>query len=205
MTTYGLKDFVDTIWSFHFVIALLIALLVRKFLDITKKSYVIDNGLMNRISGVAVDFLVTGSIVAINIVIVGKYWLPITLISFLAGIATYFVIRYTSRRAFDDFYFERMVGIFGEMTGTINSGLVLIRITDPEFQTPSAEDLALGGGLALFLGFPLLILLNAPMNFWHNSLGGYWLTLALMLGYLVILWVVWRSLGYIHFKLPESK
>jgi len=205
MATYGLKDFVDTIWSFHFVIALLIALLVRKVLDLTDKSYVIDSGLMNRISGVAVDFLVTGSIVAINIVIVGKYWLPITLISILAGIATYFVIKYTSRRAFDDFHFERMVGIFGEMTGTINSGLVLIRITDPEFQTPSAEDLALGGGLALFLGFPLLILLNAPMNFWHNSLGGYWLTLALMLVYLVILWVVWRLVGYIHFKLPENK
>jgi ESS family glutamate:Na+ symporter len=65
--------------------------------------------------------------------------------------------------------------------------------------------LALGGGLALFLGFPLLILLNAPMNFWHNSLGGYWLTLALMLVYLVILWVVWRLVGYIHFKLPENK
>jgi len=43
------------------------------------------------------------------------------------------------------------------------------------------------------------------MNFWHNSLGGYWLTLALMLVYLVILWVVWRLVGYIHFKLPENK
>jgi len=205
MTNHGLQDFVDTIWSFHFVIALLIAVLVRKILDLTKTSYMIDSGLMNRISGVSVDFLIVGSVVAINIVIVAKYWLPITLMSLIAGLATYFIIRYTARRAFDDFRFERMVGIFGEMTGTINSGLVLIRITDPEFRTPAAEDLAYGGGLALFLGFPLLILLNAPMNFWNNSLHGYWLTLGLMAIYLIVLWLVWRLIGYIRFKLPEKE
>ncbi|MCK9244929.1 MAG: hypothetical protein M0P75_06640 [Candidatus Marinimicrobia bacterium] len=205
MANHGLSGFVDTIWSFHFVVGLLIAVVLRKILDLTNKSYVIDTGLMNRISGVAVDFLVTGSIVAINIVIIGQYWLPITLISALAGLATYFIIRYTSRRAFDDYHFERMIGIFGEMTGTINSGLVLIRITDPEFKTPAAEDLAFGGGMALFLGFPLLILLNAPMNFWNNTLRGYWLTLILMIAYLVVLWVIWRLIGYIRFKLPNSK
>lgn len=205
MANHGLGGFVDTIWSFHFVVGLLIAVVLRKILDLTNKSYVIDTGLMNRISGVAVDFLVTGSIVAINIVIIGQYWLPITLISALAGLATYFIIRYTSRRAFDDYHFERMIGIFGEMTGTINSGLVLIRITDPEFKTPAAEDLAFGGGMALFLGFPLLILLNAPMNFWNNTLRGYWLTLILMIAYLVVLWVIWRLIGYIRFKLPNSK
>jgi ESS family glutamate:Na+ symporter len=80
---------------------------------------------------------------------------------------------------------------------------VLIRITDPEFKTPAAEDLAYGGGLALFLGFPLLILLNAPMNFWNNSLHGYWLTLLLMLVYLAILWIIWRLIGYIRLKLPQ--
>jgi ESS family glutamate:Na+ symporter len=202
MKNHGLGDFVDTIWSFHFVIGLLIAVLVRKILDLTNKSYVIDTGLMNRISGVAVDFMVTGSIVAINLVIVGKYWLPITLISIVAGLLTYFIIRFASQRAFDDYNFERMIGIFGEMTGTINSGLVLIRITDPEFKTPAAEDLAYGGGMALFLGFPLLILLNAPMNFWNNSLPGYWLTLGLMLVYLIILWIVWFFIGYIRLKPP---
>jgi len=205
MADHGLADFVDTIWSFHFVVALLIAVIVRKILDLTNRSYVIDSGLMNRISGVAVDFLVTGSIVAINVVIVVKYWLPITLISILAGLATYLIIRFAARRAFDDFHFERMIGIFGEMTGTINSGLVLIRITDPEFKTPAAEDLAYGGGLALFLGFPLLILLNAPLNFWNNSLHGYWLTLVLMLIYLIVLWIAWRLIGYIRFKLPVKK
>lgn len=205
LTKANLQDFVATVWSFHFIIALLIAVTVRKILDVTNKSYLIDSGLMNRVSGVCVDFLVTGSIVAINLVIVARYWLPIALMSALASVLTYYLIRYTSKRAFDDYHFERFVGIFGEMTGTINSGLVLVRVTDPEFKTPAAEDLVFGGGIALFLGFPLLILLNAPMHYWKNSIGGYWMTLGLMLLYLVVLWVVWRLIGFIRFNVPQSK
>jgi len=204
MNSAGLKDFVDTVWSFHFIIALLFAVALRKIMDRSKISYIIDNGLMNRISGVCVDFLVTGSIVAINLVMVAKYWLPIAIMSATAGLITYGLIRFTAWRAFDDFHFERFIGIFGEMTGTINSGLVLIRVTDPEFRTPAAEDLAYGGGLALFLGFPLLILLNGPLVFWNNTLRGYAIALVLMLVYLIVLWIVWLALGYFRFK-PRAK
>jgi len=114
-------------------------------------------------------------------------------------------LRYTCKRAFDDYHFERFVGIFGEMTGTINSGLVLIRIVDPEYSSPAAEDLAYGGGIALFIGFPLLILLNAPMTFLASyGLSGYWITFGLMFAYLVVLWIVWRAIGFIKFRLPKK-
>ncbi|MDD3806415.1 MAG: hypothetical protein PHE86_00075 [Candidatus Marinimicrobia bacterium] len=193
----GLGDFSDTLWSFHFIIALLISVGVRRILDLTKKSYVIDKGLMNRVSGVCVDFLVAGSVAAISLKVIRQYWITITIMSCLGGIVTYFVIRWTSRRAFDNFHFERFIGIFGEMTGTINSGLVLIRITDPEFETPAAEDLAYGGGIALFLGLPLLIILNLPIVFFNNSLTGYWIALGAIIVYQLILLIVWRLIGFL--------
>ncbi len=202
MARAGLQDFVDTVWSFHFIIGLLIAVLMRTLMDITKKSYLIDRGLMSRLSGTTVDYLIIASIAAINIHVIGQNWLPILIMAALAGVGTYFIIRYTAKRAFDDYHFERFIGIFGEMTGTINSGLVLVRVTDPDFKSPAAEDLAYGGGIALFMGFPLLILLNVPMSFFNNSLKGYWIVLGLVLAYLVLLWVVWRLIGFIRFKLP---
>ena len=55
MAKAGLGEFVDTIWSFHFVIALIIAVFVRKLMDWTKKSYLIDRGLMTRLSGTFID------------------------------------------------------------------------------------------------------------------------------------------------------
>ncbi|MDD5764822.1 MAG: sodium/glutamate symporter [Candidatus Marinimicrobia bacterium] len=205
MTRGGLGEFTATLWSFHFIIALLVAVGVRKILDLTKTSSVIDLGLMNRVSGVCVDYLVVGSIVAISMPIVIKYWSIILIASIAGGLVTFWLLRYTSKRAFDDYHFERFVGIFGEMTGTINSGLVLIRIVDPEYRSPAAEDLAYGGGIALFIGFPLLILLNAPMTFLASyGLSGYWITFGLMFVYLVILWIVWRAIGFIKFRLPKK-
>ncbi|MBN2279070.1 MAG: hypothetical protein JXQ65_00655 [Candidatus Marinimicrobia bacterium] len=200
MAKAGLKDFVDTVWSFHFVIALLVALAVRFLMDKTHKSYLIDRGLMTRLSGAFVDYLIVASIAAISIAVVWQYWIEILFMSLGAGLVTYFLIRYTAKRAFDDYPFERFIGIFGEMTGTINSGLVLIRVTDPEFSTPAAEDLAYGGGIALFMGFPLLILLNLPMVYFNNSLKGYWITFGLIWVYLLVLWLVWYLIGYFRFK-----
>jgi ESS family glutamate:Na+ symporter len=202
MDSGGLGEFSDTLWSFHFVIGLLIAVGIRKILDVTKKSYVIDKGLMNRASGVSVDYLVTGSVAAISLTVISHYWLPILFMSSIAAFSTYLIIRWASKRAFDDYHFERFIGIFGEMTGTINSGLVLVRITDPEFESPAAEDLAYGGGIALFLGFPLLIILNLPIVFFNNSIAGYWIAFAAMFVYLLILMAVWRGIGYIK---PLSK
>lgn len=200
MENAGLGGFVATVWSFHFVVGLLVAISVRKVMDLTKKSYLIDKGLMNRIAGVCVDYLVVGAICAISLPIIWKLWPPILIISILAGIGTYMIIRFTSTRAFDDYYFERFISLFGEMTGTLNSGLVLLRVTDPGYRTSVVEDLVYASGIALVLGFPLLILLNVPMNFFNNSLIGYWITLGLIIVYLIVLWVFWRLIGFIKFK-----
>jgi len=205
MEAHGAVKFVATVWAFHFVLALLVAIIVRKLLDITKKSYMIDVGLMNRTAGLFVDFLVVGSICAISLTVVWKYWAPLLFMSVFGTIVTYILLRYVCHRAFDDYQFERFVGIFGEMTGTLNSGLVLVRVTDPDFKTPVAEDLVYSSGIALFLGLPLLILLNAPMNFFGNTYKGYWITLGLLILYGVILWVFWRLIGFIKLTKPNFK
>lgn len=204
MESAGLHDFVSTLWSFHFVLGSLIAIGVRKLFDISGRSYLIDPGLMTRSAGVFVDYLVVGAIAAISLVIVGQYWLPLALMSVVGGIGSYFLCRWLQYRAFDNNHFERFIGIFGEMTGTINSGLVLVRVTDPEFKTPVAEDLVYGSGVALVFGFPLLVVLNVPMNFFGNSLFGYGVTLGILVGYLFLLWGFWRLIGFLRFKKPEE-
>ncbi len=199
MESAGLDAFVGTLWSFHFVLANLISIAFRKVLDATGKSYVVDRGLMTRSAGVFVDYLVVSAIGAISLVIVGAYWLPLLLMCGIGGMLTYLLARWLQYRAFDNYHFERFIGIFGEMTGTINSGLVLVRVTDPEFDTPVAEDLVYGSGVALVFGFPLLIVLNLPMNVFGNSLTGYWITLGILFGYILILWFLWYAIGSLQF------
>lgn len=196
----GLHDFVATAWAFHFVFGMLIALILRKVLDLTGRSYVIDRGLMSRSMGTFLDFLVVGAVAAISLTVVVNYWEPILIMSLLAGPATMGMLYWICWRAFDDYHFERFIELFGEMTGSINSGLVLLRVTDPEFETPVAEDAIYGGGLALFLGIPLLITLNVPFAFYNNSVEGYWVTLGIMVGYWILLWIFWRGIGFLSFK-----
>ncbi|MCF7740793.1 MAG: hypothetical protein K9N00_03250 [Candidatus Marinimicrobia bacterium] len=200
MQNAGLEGFVPTLWSFHFLVALLIALAFRKILDVTNKGYLLDKGLMNRCAGVFVDYLVVGAIAAINLAIVWKYIFPILTMSILSAIASYYMLRYLCWRAFDDYHFERFIGLFGEVTGTLNSSLVLIRVTDPNYDTPVAEDMVYGSGIGLFLGFPMLVMLTAPMNFFNNTITGYWITLGILAAYLVILLIVWRLIGFLHAK-----
>ncbi len=200
MTNKGLTDFIPTLWSFHFVVGLLLAITIRKLLDMTGRSYLIDQGLMTRGMGLFLDYLVVGAIAGISLTVVVQYWIPITIMSLIAGPATLGLLYYACYRAFDDFRFERFVELFGEMTGTINSALVLLRVVDPEFKTPVAEDAVYGSGISLFLGFPLLITLNVPFVYYGGSLKGYWVTLGILLGYWLLLVIFWRAIGYIRFS-----
>ena len=198
-----LEQLANTVWSFHFVVGLLLSLVVRKILDMTGRGYVIDKGLMNRGMGVFLDFLIMGAVAAISLKIVLQNWEAILIMSLLAGPATGFMLYWVTRRAFDDFHFERFIELFGEMTGTINSALVLLRVTDPEFETPVAEDAAYGGGISLFLGLPLLFALNIPIAIYENAIEGYWVTLGILIGYGILLWIVWRAIGFIKFGKPK--
>ena len=103
-----------------------------------------DAGLNNRITGFLTDFMITVAIMAISLSTAWAYIVPILLICLTGALGTYLVIRWASQRTFENYHFERFVGVYGEMTGTISSGLALIRVTDPELRTPVALDLGLG-------------------------------------------------------------
>ncbi len=200
MAAHGLGDFVATVWSFHFVVGLLLSLIARKILDKSDRSYLIDNGLMTRGMGLFLDYLVVGAIAGISITVVGMYWLPILIMSLLAGPGTLLLLYYLVPRAFDDHFFERFIAIFGEMTGTINSSLVLLRVVDPEFKTPVAQDTVVGSGISLFLGFPLLYALNIPFVHFNNSIEGYWYITGILLIYWAVLIGIWIKSGYLKLR-----
>lgn len=89
---------------------------------------------------------------------------------------------------------------FSGKTGTVNSGLVLIRVTDPDFKTNAAEDLIYGGAITIFLGLPLLVVMNFPMTMFNNSLRGYVITLGIFIAYWLFLLILWRAIGFLKFK-----
>ena len=84
-----------------------------------------------------------------------------------------------------------------------------MRVTDPHFETPVAEDLVYGSGVALLVGAPLLFVLTLPMtvfkNIFANELTGYWLTLGLLVAYFVLMMAIWRLTGALRFKARRTQ
>ncbi|MDF7799684.1 sodium/glutamate symporter [Pontiellaceae bacterium B1224] len=126
-----------------------------------------DEGLMLRIQNCALDFLVVAAIATIRIDVVAEQWIPIVILIF-AGIAwNVLMLTVFARRAFKDAWFERGIAEMGQSMGVTATGLLLLRVVDPDYETEAAEAFAgkqllhepfMGGGLWTGTAIPLLAL-----------------------------------------------
>lgn len=171
LLTYGLmfligrllsEDVALTVWGFFFFLAVLVALLVRFIITKMGWGYLLDPGVQRRITGWSIDFLIISTIMAIQIVIVWEYIVPVMLISLVSGVLTTLVVVYIGRRTWE-YSFERTAGVYGIATGTATVGLLLLRIADPEFETPVALELGIQVIFAAPFVFSLMILMHAPL------------------------------------------
>ncbi len=188
----GAENEVTTLWSFHFIFAAILAIAVRKVMDMFKLSKVIDDITMTRCSNLFMDFMIVASVAAISFVVVAMYWVPLLTISISVAAATWAVINYLTKDAFRQFRFERFAAIFGNMTGTLQSGLVLLRILDSGMKSPVSFNLVYGSGLALIFGFPLLILINAPVHYFSDVIQGFWIVLGALILYSMAIALAWQ-------------
>lgn len=193
------------IWHYNFVFGALLAYLARLVIDWLDLGHLFDSGLMAGISGAMIDYLIVASIAAIPLVLFARYLPEILIVSLLSSAALIAFISFASRRMYPDYPVERIVATFGFMTGTLVSGLTLLRMADPQMETPVAKDLAYGSGLSLLVGLPMIIFMTLPLT-------GYMLgkpvpylliSLALFAGYgglLFLIWFLWnlfqRRRGY---------
>ena len=191
MTQGGLQKELPILWSFHFIVANLLAILIRKVFLKGKRGAWIDDGMVHRVTGTFADYLIAASIMGISLAFAWRMVLPMLLICALGAWLTFLFVRWACWKLFALHRFERFIGMFAQMTGTIASGLALLRVTDPEYRSPVAQELVLSSGMAMGFGFPLLILINMPFTMFDGSLYGFSFLLALMAGYLIILLSAW--------------
>ncbi|KGE72793.1 sodium:glutamate symporter [Spirochaeta lutea] len=186
------QNLANVLWGFHFVFGTIYAVVVKIIMNRLKRIGLMthtynNNYLLSRISGTAFDFMVTAAIAAISIEVLQANWAPILIITTLGGLATAWFALWAARRVFKTDVLEYTLGFFGTYTGTLSTGMALLRTVDPGFRTRVADSLVLGGGLALFLAFPLLIILNIPLvGFTEGRPELYLLTLGLLVAYLAL-------------------
>ncbi len=183
----------QTLWGFQFIFGTIYAIFLRFFFNIFKKSKIMiynypNNYLLSRISGASFDFMVTTAICAISIRVFVANYIPILIITTFGGIITYFFCLYLSRFTYKNYKLEYFIALYGMLTGTLSTGLALLREVDKNLVSPVAENLVLASGVALPIGFPLLLLLTVPIiGYTTNNPYLYFVTLGILFVYLFLM------------------
>lgn len=162
----GLAATVSTLlWGFNFIIGSVVAMGCRALFNGLRKAKVMgrqyqNNYLLSRISGLAFDVMIVAGIASINIEDLSGYWLPFLLMAVAGGVTTYLYLWYMCRKIYPDYHLEGFLSMYGMLTGTISSGVLLLREVDPDFETPAANNLISGSSFGIMFGAPVLLLVS---------------------------------------------
>ena len=176
------------LWGFNFIVGSAIALLVRAVLKALRKNKIMtrqyqNNYLLSRISGFAFDLMIIAGIGSITISDLQGLWLPFILMSIAGTAITLIYLKWICKKIYPSYYYEGLLSMYGMMTGTISSGVLLLREIDPMYKTPAANNLITGSGTGIVFGAPMLALIAiAPL-----SAEMTWLTLGLLAIYTALL------------------
>ena len=162
----GVAATVSTLlWGFNFIMGSLIAMIVRKLFKSFKnvkwmsRQYQ-NNYLLSRISGLAFDFMIVAGIASINISDLQGLLIPFLLMAVLGGVITFLYLKFMCKKIYPDYPFEGFFSMYGMLTGTISSGVLLLREVDPELKTPAANNLVTGSSFGILFGAPVLLLVS---------------------------------------------
>ncbi|XP_022795908.1 uncharacterized protein LOC111334440 isoform X3 [Stylophora pistillata] len=169
-TSQKLKDlnFLSGIPLFPLCMAggIIIQLVIER---IQKINELIDASLMERIASSSLDFLVTSAIAKVDVSAIAVDIAPLLILCTCGFIWNFVMLGCVSRFLLPNHWFERAIADFGMNTGVIATGLILLRMVDPECRTPVPADFAfkqllhspfMGGGIWTCLALPLLSILN---------------------------------------------
>ena len=148
-----------------FPLCMIGGLVVQFIEDRFDKHDLIDPGLTRRVQNAALDFLVVAAIATIRLEAVTALLAPFVIVV-AAGIGwNVFCVTVLARRMLPDAWFERSIAEMGQSMGVTATGLLLLRVVDPDYETPAADAFAskqllhepfMGGGLWTSTAIPLL-------------------------------------------------
>ena len=164
---YGLGTLLPSmkavIYGFNFLLGVVTATLVKLVLNflykknIVKKKYT-NNFLMTRVSNFFFDIMVVAGVAAIRLDILENYWGIILILGVVGAIITYVYNRIVAKTLFKDYEEEQFLVMYGMLTGTASTGIILLREIDKDFKTPASDNLVYQNFPAIVFGFPMMFL-----------------------------------------------
>lgn len=167
---WGLGELVpgmkSLIYGFNFLIGVFAATIIKTIVNklrikkVINRQY-INDFLMTRVSNFFFDLMVVAGIAAISLSTLESYWGILLILGFAGFFVTYTYNRIVAKTLFKDYEQEQFLMMYGMLTGTASTGVILLREIDGDFKTPAADNMVYQNFPAIAMGFPMMIL--APM------------------------------------------
>ena len=163
----GMKS---VIFGFNFLLGVLAATLVKQILKFLNRKKLlrreqVNDFLMTRTSNFFYDLMVVSGVAAIRLSILEDYWGIILIMGVVGLVSTYVYNRLVARTLFGEYQEEQFLAMYGMLTGTASTGVILLREIDSEFKTPAADNMVYQNFPAIVFGFPLMLLATlAPVK-----------------------------------------
>ena len=162
------------------------SLLIRYILEKTKNTELISNILQREIGILSTDLLIFTAMASLDIAVVFENWIIILVLTIFGLFWNLICISYFAYFIFDDYWFEKSLIEFGNSTGVVASGLLLLRLADPKNISRTLPiftskqlfaQLILSGGLFTVLA-PLMI----------SKIGlDYWIEICAVITFVILL------------------
>ena len=156
----GMIILTEIFTNFNYLFGLLMGLAFRRLLIWLKIDYIVNRDVLNRILGVAVDYMVVAAIASIPLVIsLANMWETLSFSLIGAGLTLLAVAILMKKACLDD-SIKKQVALYGFLTGNISSAVALFRVLDPNLEDPFIRNLTYAGGLSFIAALPLLFFMN---------------------------------------------
>ena len=163
----GMKS---VIYGFNFLLGVLSATLLKMAIKALRKKDLIhreytNDFLMTRASNFFFDLMVVAGIAAIRLSALENYWGVILIMGVVGLFSTYCYNYFIAKKLFPEYSEEQFLTMYGMLTGTASTGVILLREIDGEFKTPAADNMVYQNFPAIVFGFPMMLLATlAPVK-----------------------------------------
>ena len=156
----GMKS---VIYGFNFLLGVLTATLIKVSLNFLRKKGIVkkkynNNFLMTRVSNLFFDIMVVAGVAAIRLDILQNYWDIILILGVVGAAITYVYNLIVAKVLFPDYTQEQFLTMYGMLTGTASTGIILLREIDNDFKTPASDNMVFQNFPAIVFGFPIMLL-----------------------------------------------
>lgn len=163
------KLWADTMELFAYVplfpMAMIGGIVVQGLIQVFDKNEIVDQPTIERVQGFSIDVLVIAALGSLSLQAIAANFGPFLLLA-ITGLAwTVGAFVFLARRMLPDFWFERGIADLGQALGVTSTGLVLLRVADPELETPAYQAFGykqlimepfFGGGLVTAGAIPII-------------------------------------------------